>query len=733
MPGMAKAMTADQSCTYVGTEYESPFPNQTKAFAAQIEYFNIDRIGDMLSRLLKDYNTFNFQLPEDCDQDEKQELNRLAKTASSTFRSLFCDTPEFESPRAAQEHLETSFREDEENGLEALELMVGWGDHIEYLEADTQDELLEQLNSLVSSTSRYEEPALWPLVRKVRVGLEGPRNLKYITLVDLPGLDDINKIRADTSIEIMRDCDTIWIVTKIDRAITDTIVDSLVMRFGKSYKMVIICTGIDDNIDKGLAEHRVGEGHSIGDHNTLLAREQELSKLVRDLPRKIKTRKDKLEGHNAAKKKAKRPLTEAAKEKLRGYILQLEGTLEVTEQELQAVKQQRWELLVDARNANVIRRLKEEKTDQLTSGTTLEVFCVSNLHYLALKGAKTITGPRLNAEATGVPALRVYILQSAAPAHLAALENFISHRFTTFMKGLAMWARSYSVKGAAQLLKAVKKPQGMVQDIIDNYVKSLTTASRALVIDPLIAAQQDLVKSAFKVLDEKRKWQWSTMRAFIRRDGNHRTSVVPRQCWNEQFLDAANKLNRENLRRFAQEEDKLGVEFAGIKQAYDEYHHDLKKELRNIKLDLMQDRHGAYLTEAMSSVYDKCKNDCGAGVKKRVLDAFEVSLNPKLRDHEPSELTSPFATMCVKFKAAVAREVKKKSKPLERKTKDILREIYRQFDDMVDKKIDDKEEIRLRKEFRAFLDEMEPKFESIKKRLAALKAGHAAGQEFAKA
>ncbi|KAH9845227.1 hypothetical protein Tdes44962_MAKER01237 [Teratosphaeria destructans] len=778
MPGLAKAMAAGQSCTYVGTEYESPFPDQTKAFAAQVEYFDIDRIRDLLSRLLVDYNTFNFQLPEDCDQDEKQELSRLSKTAFSTFRSLFCDRAEFESPRAAQEHLETLFREDEDNGLEALDLMVEWcedlleededveGGHIQslYLEADTQDELLEQLEPLVSSTSRYEDPALWPLVRKVRVGLERPRILKHITLVDLPGLDDINKIRVDTSIEIMRDCDTIWVVTKIDRAITETMVDSLVMRFGKSYKMMIICTGIDDNIDdKGLAEHLVDEGQSIGDHETLLVREKELFKRVRGLARKIMTRKDKLEGHTAAKKKAKRPLTETTKEKLRGDILQLQEKLKATEQEHRDVAQQRFELLVDARNANAMRRLKAEKTDQLTPGTTLEVFCVSNLHYLALKGAKTINGPRLDAEATGVPALRAYILKSAAPAQFAALENYIGHKFTTFMKGLAMWARSYSVQGAAQLLKAVKKPQGMAQDIVNNYVEELTNASTALVIAPLMAAQQDLIKGAFEVLDEKQKWHWSTMRAFIRRDGTHRTSVVPKQCWNEQFLEAANKLNRQNLGHLTQEKDKLGVkmktqlsdlvrtiaavvkndpastvlpmdrlneifeaQFAGIQQAYNEHHQVLKKGLRNIELDLMQDRHGAYFTEAMSSLYEKCKNDSGTGVKKRVLDAFQETLNPK-----PCDDKSPFATMCVKFKAAIAREAKSKSKPLARKNEDILREIYRQFDDMLDEKIDDKEEDKLRKEFRAFLDEMEPKFESIKERLAALKAGYAAKQRLA--
>lgn len=50
-----------------------------------------------------------------------------------------------------------------------------------------------------------------------------------------------------------------------------------------------------------------------------------------------------------------------------------------------------------------------------------------------------------------------------------------------------------------------------------------------------------------------------------------------------------------------------------------------------------------------------------------------------------------------------------------------MSELYSQFDDMVDKKLDDKAEDELRRQFRAFLEEEEPKFEKMKAELQKVK------------
>ncbi|KAI6808123.1 hypothetical protein KC332_g13506 [Hortaea werneckii] len=763
LPNMAKAMAGGQSCTFVGTEYEQPFPGQTKALAAKVEYFGIASIRELLSRLIKDYNHWNFERENDLNEEERQELSRLSKTAFTTFRSLFCDKEEFETIEAGRDYLETMYQGKDQTALNQFfewckellqEKEADEKDRTEYLDADTQQGLLDQLNPLVFSSSQFKEPTLWPLVKKVRIGIEGPRILQYITLVDLPGLDDTNRVRVDASYEIMNKCDAIWIVAKIDRAITETGVDSLLMRYGKEYKMVMICTGTDDNIDAGLASYLEGEGQDIGDHEQLLKQEVRLRKqFEKVLPKQIAAKQKVLTKDKKDQKKGKKQtMTKYYRGKLQKEVKDLMEEKDAAKAALPGVEQARFELLVSARNEYTIRRLQEEKSDHLREGTTLPVFCVSNSHYSSLKGAKAIKGPRLNAEMTGLPALRAYVLERSAPEILRTNDAYVNHRLTVFMKGLALWAKSYNVEGGEQLLAAVKKPQGQAGGLIDQFVDQVVTFNEKVVVNVLRDAQNDIVEAASGVVNDKIKpWHASTQRAFIRRDGNHRTSVVPQQSWNEQFLEKASKLAKKGWEVFSDKEKELAIgleksllgllermecdignhpaavvlpmdrikevfeaQMDGIREACRDHESEFKKELRNIKLDTTQDRPSGYFSGAMAKAYDECKQDSGPGVTKRCLENLETHL--KLQG-----ASSPFARVCAKLSEVLRPAAQATSGRLAQKTQDIMSELYSQFDDMVDKKIDDKAEDELRRRFRAFLEEEEPRFEEMKADLQKVK------------
>lgn len=564
-------MAGGQSCTFVGTEYEEPFPGQTKKLAAKVEYFSIASIRELLSRLIKDYNHWNFEREEDLNEEERQELSRLSKTAFTTFRSLFCDKEEFKTTEAGREYLEAAYKGQDQTALDEFfvwckelleEKEADEKDRTEYLDADTQQGLLDQLNPLVFSNSQFKEPTLWPLVKKVRIGIDGPRILEYITLVDLPGLDDTNRVRVDASYEIMSSCDAIWVVAKIDRAITETGVDSLLMRYGRAYKMVMVCTGTDDNIDAGLASYLEGEGQDIGNHEQLLKQEVRLRKqFEKTLPKQIAAKQKVLKDDKSGKTtKNKQPLTKHYRGKFQKEIKALIEEKEAAKAALPGVEQARFELLVNARNEYTIRRLQEEKSDHLPMGATLPVFCVSNSHYSSLKGAKAVKGPRLNAEMTGVPVLRAYVLETSAPERLRAMDAYVNHRMTVFMKGLALWAKSYNVEGGEQLLAAVKKPQAQVGGLIDQFVDQVLAFNEKIVVSGLQDARNDLVEAASNVINSKiNAWHASTVRAFIRRDGNHRTSVVPQQSWNEQFLEKASKLTKQGWEVFSDKEKELAI------------------------------------------------------------------------------------------------------------------------------------------------------------------------------
>ncbi|GAB1732998.1 hypothetical protein NU195Hw_Modified_455t1 [Hortaea werneckii] len=763
LPNMAKAMAGGQSCTCVGCEYEQPFPEQTKKLAAKIEYFGIASIRELLSRLIKDYNHWNFEREEDLNEEERQELSRLSKTAFTTFRSLFCNKEEFETIEAGREYLEAAYQGKDQTALdeffewckELLEEKEGEErDRTECFDADTQQGLLDQLNPLVFSNSQFKEPTLWPLVKKVRIGIEGPRILQYITLVDLPGLDDTNRVRVDASYEIMDKCDAIWVVAKIDRAITETGVDSLLMRYGKAFKIVMICTGTDDNIDAGLASYLEGEGQDMGNHEQLLRQEIRLRKeFEKVLPKQIAAKQKVLTKDKKDQRKGKKQtMTAYRRQKIRDEIKAIVKEKDAAKAALPGVEQARFELLVNARNEYTIRRLQEEKSEHLPEGTTLPVFCVSNAHYSSLKGARAIKGPRLDAAMTGIPALRAYVLDISAPELSRTYDAYVNHRLTVFMKGLALWAKSYNVEGGEQLLAAVKKPQGQVSGLIDQYVDQVVAFNEKVIVSGLRDAQKELVVAASRVVNDKiQPWHASTVRAFIRRDGNHRTSVAPQQSWNDQFLEKASKLAEQGWELFSDKEKELAIsldksllsllermecdignhpaavvlpmdrikevfeaQMDGIREACRDHDSEFKKELRNIKLDTTQDRPSGYFSRAMADAYEECKKDSGTGVKKRCLDNLDTHL--KLEG-----ASSPFARVCEKLSDALRPAAQATSGRLAQKTQDIMSELYSQFDDMVDKKLDDKAEDELRRQFRAFLEEEEPKFEKMKAELQKVK------------
>ena len=82
---------------------------------------------------------------------------------------------------------------------------------------------------------------------------------------------------------------------------------------------------------------------------------------------------------------------------------------------------------------------------------------------------------------------------------------------------------------------------------------------------------------------------------------------------------------------------------------------------------------------------------------------------------------SPFAAVYSKLPAAVSKDVIAKCRPLFRKVESIFEDIYLQFDDMVDQKMDDESEADVREHIKAYLGEAEFEFEKIKADLASIK------------
>ncbi|XP_073714615.1 uncharacterized protein [Misgurnus anguillicaudatus] len=94
----------------------------------------------------------------------------------------------------------------------------------------------------------------WPLVKSVTIKIPNRLELlEHIVLVDLPGTGDSNKIRDDLWKSKLKDCSSVWIVSNINRAVSDKdpweIIEHCIQDLqggGECKRINFICTKTDD-------------------------------------------------------------------------------------------------------------------------------------------------------------------------------------------------------------------------------------------------------------------------------------------------------------------------------------------------------------------------------------------------------------------------------------------------------------------------------------------------------
>lgn len=154
---LAKSLSGGQSCTCVPTEYSCAFPNQRKAFAASIRYFDIKKIRTVLKGMLDDYNLFVFENDRDWDDDQRTQFKRAMQNALKTFRVLFCDLEQFKDDQVAKEYLKSNW---EDGAVDAISMFLGscekklkdkityeYG-YAEFIEASTRAKLRDLIDPL---------------------------------------------------------------------------------------------------------------------------------------------------------------------------------------------------------------------------------------------------------------------------------------------------------------------------------------------------------------------------------------------------------------------------------------------------------------------------------------------------------------------------------------------------------------------------------------------------------
>lgn len=293
---------------------------------------------------------------------------------------------------------------------------------------------------------------------------------------------------------------------------------------------MVVCTHSDEGADSKLAHHLKDEGQDIQPYIDIT--EEWKQKRAEVTQQKAKTT-----ALRNRKKPTKQILIDAQN---------AEDQLKAMRTEWVAIDSRRFEFLVDSRNQMVMTQLQEEMQYHLPEGAKLSVACVSNLHYSALKGASKVSGARLDANSTGIPALRAMTLALAAPNLLRTFEAYANHEMVSFLKGAHMWVNITSVERRTELLEFVNAPIKALARRLRQHEKDFKNMLVKTVASTFNKDIKNMVKVAVKMLHKKQEKHHATVRAFIRKNGKHKTGVCPKEAWNEHFSQAVIELVQNN-------------------------------------------------------------------------------------------------------------------------------------------------------------------------------------------
>jgi hypothetical protein len=154
----------------------SDFPEQTKKFAAKVEFLDPKQRSKLLKDHIEEFLYWHFEKDPDWTDVEKKEHRAEAKTAEDTFLDLFRGKPSFNNRKELESFMRTAHKND--TSAEVAAQMEVWCDELIathasssllVAESDRAFQLRRALGPFLSSSdSSSREPRLWPLVFKAR-------------------------------------------------------------------------------------------------------------------------------------------------------------------------------------------------------------------------------------------------------------------------------------------------------------------------------------------------------------------------------------------------------------------------------------------------------------------------------------------------------------------------------------------------------------------------------------
>ncbi|OQD86148.1 hypothetical protein PENANT_c008G00195 [Penicillium antarcticum] len=344
IPNLAAAADLGKACTSIVTEYRQRRLGQTERFMIEVEYLSDASIRDHIQELVWSFR--RMILPD-----------VAANLAWASLNTAFGHKKKFDREFLLNQS---------EGAFERItNLLYQWTASIPWPEggkngkwtafAKTTDECYEM-------TRLFTHQMMWSFTKIIRVYTDAPILRTGYVITDLPGLQDTNLARVKAAQEYLTKCDYVFIVVRIQRAITD-----------QSVKSCLHAAITQNDIDIENAEREL-----IG-------------------PTMFSTK-----GLDLA--------IEEAKQRKR-YDQQRD------------LEEQKTSLYIAARNNHVKEGLQAAYAEQF-KGNSLNVFCISNSLYKKRLEVQSGSSPML-VNSSGIHELRRFFYSMAAEARFHDAKHFL--------------------------------------------------------------------------------------------------------------------------------------------------------------------------------------------------------------------------------------------------------------------------------------------------------------------
>ncbi|KAG8670948.1 hypothetical protein FPOAC1_004183 [Fusarium poae] len=500
-PGVAQTGDIGSACTSVVTEYRQKKAEHTKPITISVEYLSAPEIRELIKELLWSYRQIFLESVES-DETSEQDYNRYMRESEQAWSAL---NAAFKHKRQFTQRMAQDMSE---GALERItDQLIKWTEEIEWpaggvdgfwtSTAQTADECVEQ-------TKFFMQDKFWPFTKIIRVYLDSEVLKTGVVLADLPGLQDTNLARVRATQDYLIKCDTIIIVAKISRAITDQSLKSSLF-YVLSRHMPI------EWEQSGTQKLNVSVVCTKSDEIDLRTARLEFCGPNKSIPTEIMTQLD--SDISNAKQSNDRARKKVAKK----------------QQEL---------LLVQARNRHVQTNLRNVYSSEM-NGRNLDVFCVSNNWYekYCPKGNTKFV------EASGVPDLRRFCHTVTADAQFNEAKHFLKSRLSTLLNTIDLWSSSWIQKQDeieelddsvhTNITELIEQIPGIVKTFREDF----TTCFQEQIMTFFGQRDQHWDQAAIRQGSVwATQWHWTQYNAWCLRNGDHQTSKRGHENWNAKIL-----------------------------------------------------------------------------------------------------------------------------------------------------------------------------------------------------